>query len=245
MDTSNGASQTTTPAPQKGGNKTALIILALLIIGGIAWFAMSKKGSDSTNKTKSENEQTGQMQEAKGINSFKELMAMGKSQKCTIMYNQNNVVSNGTVYLADGMMRGDFTSTVDGKAMTTHMITNKTEAYTWTEGMAQGYKMSIDTNEAAQRQAAQNGKAAADLNQKVNYECSPWNKDSSQFTPPSTVNFQDFSQMMEQMQPGGSASGSAGAGAGGSANIKAQQCAACDSLEGAQKNQCKAALACE
>ncbi|HYV33671.1 MAG TPA: hypothetical protein VE973_02390, partial [Candidatus Limnocylindria bacterium] len=135
-------------------------------------------------------------------------------------------------------MRGDFSSTVNGKAMATHMINDGQTVYTWTDGQAMGMKMSTSAmasptpaKEMEQQQQSVNPDA------KYNYNCSPKSADDSMFQVPSNITFSDMSAMMQN------AGMSASSSASSSASIKAQQCAACDSA-GDNKAACLSALKC-
>ena len=167
---------------------------------------------------------------------LKGLISKGGSQKCSFTNNYDTVQSNGVVYVTQGKMRGDFTTTVSGKTTASHMIVDNNTSYIWTDDMKQGYKMSFA--EMNGDMTAQNS-AAFDVNKELNYSCGTWSGDSSVFVLPSTITFADMNAMMQGM------GGSMGAGANGSAEMKAGQCSACDSAPEPSRSQCRAAMGCK
>lgn len=174
--------------------------------------------------------------------SLKDLMAGGGAKTCTVTFAENNVSSQGTIHLAGGKMSGDFTATVNGKAQTSHMINDGTTVYTWVDGMASGFKMTVDVmkaNKPSSTPQSSNQPKSIDQDAKYQYNCSSWTVDSSVFTPPSSVKFSDFSSMMLQIAPPTSAGAKASGGVSGSASA----CAACANA-GAGKTQCLATLHC-
>lgn len=138
-------------------------------------------------------------------------------------------------------MRGDFTSVASGQTTQSHMITDGQTSYVWTDQMAQGFKMSFSSANATS--GGSNG-ASTSVNpdEKVNYACSPWSVDQSEFTLPANITFSDMGALMNpglETRPG--AGTSAGAQSGNSA-----QCAVCaQAPSAAAQAQCKAALGCQ
>lgn len=172
--------------------------------------------------------------------SMKDLMMAGKSQRCDVDTSTATSQSKGTVYFSSGKMRGDFTTTLDGKAETTHMINDGTTVYTWVDGMATAMKMSVTAmdNMKAQANTPATAKPAVDPNTKYDYHCSAWSADEASFALPKGVTFTDFSAMMQTQVKTPSAS------AGASASGNAAACLACNNA-GAGKAQCLAALKCK
>ena len=173
--------------------------------------------------------------------SLNELLASGRSQKCTFTDTTDGGSYTGTVYVGAGKMRTDFDSTVNGQTTKGHMLVEGQTSYTWMDGMMQGFKMSLDADAQADASAEQQ---TLDPEKKADYRCDSWGVDSSIFNLPSGVTFSDLSSMMPQVPTGGGVQGEATGSAGGSTDLKAMQCAACDSLTGDAQAQCKAALIC-
>jgi len=155
--------------------------------------------------------------------SLRELLAGGTPQKCIVSSGSDNAQTNGTVYVAAGKMRGDFSAVVEGGTMQSHMIALDGMAYTWVDGMGTGFKMSMAIP------AATKGKEAPDLEKKVPMTCSSWLEEASLFALPNTVIFSEVTiPNAETPLPHGTVQG----------------CAACNFLQGSQQQQCKEGLHC-
>lgn len=118
--------------------------------------------------------------------SLTELLASNKAQKCTVKQEVAGIESNGTVYVAGGKLRGDFTST-GGVSGNTHVIVDAGNVYTWIDGLGMGVKVA-----ASAADAGASGQQAVSMNQKLNYVCSNWSVDASVFTRPSGITFSDL-----------------------------------------------------
>lgn len=175
-------------------NKTIVYVVAgVVVVGVIGWVLFGMKGS--TGSPQGTGAPTGGEEQAQGSPmSMKGLLTSGVSQKCTFQNGVAGAQSNGTVYVTAGHMRGDFASVAGGQTMTSHMITDGTTAYVWTEGTAQGVKMSFE-NVGAQSQGS--GQSGVDVNAAVNYNCSPWGVEQASFQTPAGIDFVDLSTMMQ------------------------------------------------
>jgi hypothetical protein len=130
------------------------------------------------------------------------------------------------IYVAGGKMRGDFTAVSDGQEMQSHMITDGQTAYIWTNQMPQGVKMSFGTIDDDQSGAANSN--PIDPDKELDYRCSGWTTDQSQFNLPSGVTFTDLSAAL-----------------GASAGAGSAQCAQCSFItDPSAKAQCLASLNC-
>ena len=204
-------------------NKKVIVIAAAFVLLG----AGCAKKVEVKQQTTTEAGQQGE-------SSFKDFLASGKSQKCEVSFKSADTTSSGTMYVASGKMRGDFSATVQEKSVQSHMIVKDQTVYSWVEGlgMSAGFKTSLNTSDANKAQSR-----SVDVNQKVSYTCQSWTEDDSMFTLPQGVNFNETSAIT----PNGAAGNSSGQASG---SMKAQQCAACNNA-GASKAQCLAALGCQ
>ena len=157
----------------------ALVVVAL----GVGAFMMMGKGASGPLS------QTPQTQNT----TLKNLFAMGGSNKCTFTSGTQNSQSEGTVYIAGGQMRGDFTSVAAGKTVMSHMVVKENTSYMWSDAMPQGIKMSF---EAMATQSDANPQSTVNPEAQAEYSCSAWSADASMFTLPSGTTFQDMSSMM-------------------------------------------------
>lgn len=209
-------------------NKKLVIIVIVLLLLGVGAFFMfkSKKGSNS-----------GISPVTSGAQSVKDLIAAGIPQKCTFTSTEGGASTQGTTYVAAGKVRGDFGSTIDGKASVSHMISDGETTYIWQDGQMNGVKMEIPKDsqgEASTQPVDTSVGKQADLDQKMDYDCSAWIPDTSLFSPPSDVTFTDLSQMYTAPTNTTPGTGSNGG----------SQCSYCDALTGDDKTQCLAAFNC-
>jgi hypothetical protein len=121
--------------------------------------------------------------------SLKSLIAYQGTQKCTFENSTENSDSSGTVYVANGEMRGDFTSTAQGQTFDSHMIVKGNTSYVWGSSMPGGFKMSFDSMAAP---GGSSNSGAVDPNAPVNYSCGSWDADASLFELPASVEFRDL-----------------------------------------------------
>jgi hypothetical protein len=160
--------------------------------------------------------------------------------------NDQGTQTNGTVFVASGHMRGDFTSQNSaGQTITSHMITDGTTSWVWTDQPAEGMKMSfagMATTSSAQ--AGPQQAQSVNPNEQMNYSCAGWSADQSEFTLPTNITFNDMSALM-----GGAAGANVGAAAGAGASAgsgNSAMCNQCNQIPNAtEKAQCLAALGCK
>ncbi|MDP2632966.1 MAG: hypothetical protein Q8P25_04580 [Candidatus Curtissbacteria bacterium] len=219
--------------------KIILIIAALLVVVGVGGFyAMQKSSKTSNDQTTSVN--TGSNSETiQGT--LKNLLSGGKSQQCTYSNTQDSASVEGTIYIADGKMRGDYKTTSNGTTTSGHMIVDSAFSYIWTDDN-QGFKYPIPAEQPSASgpsgNAQINQENAPDLNQSFNYSCKGWNAENSVFTPPSSVNFQTFTIPTLPASVKNSANGAS--------NDSAPDCSICDNIPaGAARDTCKTQLKCQ
>jgi len=174
------------------------------------------------------------------------LLAAGVSQQCAFSsQNPQSETVAGTVYVTAGHLRGDFNSkNASGTLTASHIITDGTTAYVWTDNPAQGFKMAFA--DMSSSNTAMHGGVSAD--QDMNYSCTSWANDQTKFTLPANITFEDMSAMMNAGASAGAAAGAgttAPAGTGSGAAGNAQMCAMCAQAgSAAAQAQCRAALHC-
>ncbi len=207
-------------------NKALLYgIGGLVVLAGVGFFVFRPMGWNMMRPSITQTSGT-----------LKELLSSSVSQKCEFTHKLDTSESSGIVYVSGGHMRGDFTSTVGGRTMGSHMIISNNTSYVWTDGQETGFQIAMNKMMEAQSQSPK--EQSVDINQKLNYSCSGWSGDNAQFTLPAGVKFQDLNAMM-----GGELEYTAPTGGAG-ANVKAMQCTACNSAPEPSRSQCRAALGC-
>lgn len=204
---------------------------AVVIVGAgiIGFLAMSwRVRPEQTMTSTSVQEQSSMEGERKTL---RDLWSLGVNQMCTFQDEQGN---SGTVYIGQNQVRGDFAVTVEEKLTNSHLIVKAETAYVWMEGLANGYKFPLGMLTGTENQT--NVPKTMDVNEQVDYECNPWTLETSRFDLPTGVEFVDSEAIMPQVTyPEGS---------GNAMPDLSSQCAACENLTGAARDQCRTALAC-
>jgi len=157
------------------------IIVVVVIIGAIV-FGM---GGGSGDDTDTEN-----------TSSLVALLATEGSQKCTVTSQTDSSESSGEVYIANGMMRGVFTSTAAGQTVQSNMVVKDNVSYVWMDASTEGLMMAFNAAPASSE-----NEAAIDVNQEYSYNCEDWSTDESFFELPSEVTFVDLAQVLEGQMP--------------------------------------------
>lgn len=174
----------------------AVIILALFLLLVASGYMMLNKKTSPSNLavTKEAVKPTKAGQTTK---SLLELIKLGQNLRCTFKSEVNNGSTEGTVYISGQNVRGDFNITSEGKTMQTSMIKTGDTNYVWGSSMPTGIKMTIALDKLSEnKQASQ----YVDPNQKVDYNCTPWNVITSIFTPPTNVKFTDMTNLLAPKQ---------------------------------------------
>lgn len=161
--------------------------LILLLGAGGAYFLSQNKTTSNTDSS-----QTPTTTESKS-SSLLDLLSAGKNQRCTFKTSTSTSVSEGTFYIANGKMRGDFKTTVDGKTEEMSMIRDGDTNYIWGSSLETGIKMTIAIDKLSENQQASQ---FVNPDAKLDYNCMPWTTDSSLFTPPSNVKFTDMTSLV-------------------------------------------------
>ncbi len=209
-------------------NSKLLIGLVLLLgVGGVGAF-VAMKGITSTPAPLTATPATsGEPTSGSSMQTMRDFLVGGKTVSCTF--------PDGEMFVANGKVRTDISTTAGGTSTVMHMIVDGNTAYNWTEGQTTGFKLAYSASAGASSSNTGSGQTV-DVDKKMDFNCQPWNGDSSKFTLPTSVTFTDTSALTGSAK----VSGSAGAGA----STKAAQCATCDFLSGDEQAQCKSAMGC-
>jgi uncharacterized protein YxeA len=220
-------------------NKNILIIIiVILLLGGGGFLFLNRSQTKPQSFTTKISNSPTNISTSKQKKSLRDLMFLAGNQQCTFF--DKEAGSSGTVYAKSGNVRGDFQSQVNGKSTITRMIEDGTYIYFWTEGETKGYKASLAVIEKMSAGAVQQYQSQAfDMKKQADYSCSPWGVDSSKFVVPTSVEFTDYTSMMQNAVSVTEKNTTSNVTQGSSS-----ACAACDSVPEAAKAQCKAALKC-
>ncbi len=182
-------------------------VVGVAVLAGGSYYAFAGKGSTSSG-----------MATSTPAMSLRELASGQAPQACTFTSAND---TQGTVYVASGKVRGDFSARVAGRSIMGHLIVRDDTSYVWMDGMSQGFKNSFEATSTTE------GAISAD--ERMQYSCKSWSPDENVFTLPSGITFAAI----------GSAQLKAGAGAMGAS------CGQCAQIPDANaKAQCLAALHC-
>lgn len=135
-----------------------------------------------------------------GTGSLEMLRLLGEDLECTISYSdaEQGSAVEGTYFVSGGSMRGDFLTEspdLSGQILSS-MIIDDTNMYVWSEIEGQTYGMKMDLSLV--NDPTYDAREPVALDAAVIYDCKPWkNVDRTVFMPPSTVMFQDMSEMMQ------------------------------------------------
>jgi hypothetical protein len=136
-----------------------------------------------------------------GTGTLSALMLRGEALECTIVYTPDiGAAVEGTYFVADGQLRGDFITMADGMEVLSSMILSADTLYTWSEVYGEQYGMRIDlTKVTLGDDTAPDTREPVPLDEVVTYDCRTWPEvDGSVFIPPGDILFQDYSELMQQ-----------------------------------------------
>lgn len=168
---------------------TIKIIIGVLVLGAIGGGAYYY----STSPVKEMQSETATIPEATGKKmAFADFVKNDTgSYKCTVHQSVANTDSTGTVYVANKMISGQFTTMYNGQKIDTSFIMRDGYSYGWTSMMpTMGYKVKVDTDtQVANTNAAASGSYSFNAQQIGDYNCEIWTTDESKFAVPSSVTF--------------------------------------------------------
>jgi len=196
---------------------------------------MTKKSSQpSENKvsTTASKPTASAKQTAQGT--IKSLLSSGKAQKCTYSSKLQSTSISGTVYVANGKMKGDFTTVSGENNINGHMNIDGKYFYVWTDLRNRGIKMALNQQQpTGAPSSSSNG--TPDINQTFNYVCQGWTEDDTVFALPPTIS---FSMIEVPTLPSGTASPSSG--------TNSSTCSVCNNIPaGSARDACKTQLHCQ
>jgi hypothetical protein len=209
-------------------NKVLIVLVVIIILAGGGWYFLSSKKQTPGTTSSVENmtqSQESQLADDSGT-SLKELFTSGVSQTCTFDVSDESYTSQGTVYVANNKMRGNFETTVDGTIQSSHMIVDGDTSYMWVDGEPRGFKMVFD-GEAGTNSEAQVNQNSVDIDAKYDYNCKAGVVNASNFSLPKNVEFVSLTDMVQ-----------------GAQDETSSQCDVCEGLSAESKTQCLTLLKC-
>ncbi len=169
-------------------NKGIVIaVIVLVIIGGWWWYSHGTMTNNNTSTSTSPATTATQTKTSgtAGNGTIKSLLSSKTPIQCSFaMTDANGGKNDGTVYVTNGKMRGDFTTVVAGTTTKSHLINDGKNIYLWIDGMTRGYR--TPTAQAPSTGAINGG---PNMNQPIDYTCTPWTVYSNLFALPLGVTF--------------------------------------------------------
>ena len=220
-----------------------IIILLLLVLGG-GYYFMTQRAS-TTDDQEIPEKQASMDKETSGIMSLKDIMALGKSMKCTFEYTHADTGKTaGTSYVSGKNVRTDFTITdTENKTTQGGMIMVDSTMYTWTDQDKKGMKMTIteDMEKSVQEEIKDTewNQEYMSPDEDLDYNCTGWNEDHSIFAPPADIEFMDLSEQMKVFEDLQKSMGSEGT------TSPEASCAVCDSMPAEAAAACRSSLNCQ
>lgn len=180
---------------------TIATLIGIIIIGLGIFLVMKsgKTGNDPLENNQSIETELGENQENTEISSgkkmaFSQFIKQDGAYQCTVnqyIDSAYTATTQGKVFIADGNIRADFKINAQGMQFDTSMITRDGFVYTWTSLANMGYKVkAVETTESNQK-IGTSGQFTFDDAMIGDYDCNPWTVESSKFTLPTNITFQE------------------------------------------------------
>lgn len=182
--------------------------LSLCLISAVLLSACTAKVPTGTQEQAVDNKAPETQSEQSLSTSMRDLLAMGKSQQCTVSsssVDDKNVKTDttGTLYISGKKIAQEVVVTSTDKdfpRVSMRMISDGTYMYTWnTETKSQGMKIKITEPEEGKPVNDKKSNGAVSMDDKLDVKCSNWIADNSKFDIPSDVKFTDLSELMKNI----------------------------------------------
>ncbi len=162
-----------------------MVVAVVLVV----LFLLKKNNSTSSTSSNITSDE-----ESTFAGSMKDLIASGKSQKCSY----TNESGSGMFYISSvGDFRGDLTSAIEGVSTNSHIIVTDNTSYYWSDGQSTGMKIVSEDNQIVETEDIDtNSYSVTDMDSSYTYKCNVWILDSSKFNLPDDVDFQSIDEMM-------------------------------------------------
>jgi hypothetical protein len=138
-----------------------------------------------------------------GQDSFKSLLALGKTLECTFRTNDEKMPAEGTAFFNKGKLRVDTMYTgASSSVETANMIISDDTMYTWSKTSAGSFAIKMPLSAIPVSPTNTQPEKSVSLESKVQYDCKPWQVDGSVFVPPTDITFMDMGEMMKGLPAG-------------------------------------------
>lgn len=131
--------------------------------------------------------------------SIKGLMAKGASMKCTFSAEEYEGIRNyDQVLWIDGEKFRTEVKMDAEEYMEVYSISDGEYMYSWSNMNTEGTKLKLESMEEMADEYSDTSSGSIDTDVKFDYSCLPWVVTNDKFVPPSDVEFQDLTAMMEE-----------------------------------------------
>ena len=189
-----------------------IIVVLLLLLAGGAFLAFKNKPvqTDAVNTAVDQGQPN---QDSNVFTSIKDALSKSLSLECTY---QDEKGTETKTYIKSGAVRAESKIVVNGSATESQVIFKDRKMYSWDNTTKKGVVFEIP-EETENPQITPSGQRSADDNKSESFlaeiekykdACKPAVVSDSLFTPPSDVEFQDFSSILKNFPTGTSGNGS-------------------------------------
>jgi len=166
----------------------SVLIVVLVLVGG--YFAF-RGGRTEVTENETGGEQEGIVETSKKM-AFSEFVKQDGSYKCDVKQAMSDFENEGTVYISEGNISGEFTTIAEGRPMQTMFMMRDGYSYTWSSALPNmGFKVKVNTT-LGDGGTDTSGTYSWNANQIGDYNCEAWNADQSKFSIPTNVKFQEM-----------------------------------------------------
>lgn len=219
-------------------NKQAIIGIAaavIILVGAVGVYFFTQKNKEIQPNTTTATQKTNE--ESSMESDLTSILKSGKTQQCTFSYtDEKENTTSGNAYMTGSQMRTDVNSSVNGKSSSIYVIRNGDDNYIWGSDFPNntGLKMTLSIEEYASNE---DSKKYFDPNLKADYKCKDWTVDSTMFSLPANIKFQDIGALMKSVIQGASKTPTGTTGS-------TSECSICNSLTGDAKTACIKQFSC-
>jgi hypothetical protein len=180
--------------------------LSLLLASALILTACSATPKTSTDSSVTQNSSTQDSnpsptpQPQTSAQSLKDIIALGKDQKCTWSLNENGQNMSGEMLISGKKFKQTIKTTNDqAGGITTNVVSDGLYIYTWNSQMPDtGFKMKFDESAMENPQAA--ASQPVNLEKKFDFNCTPATVNATELQAPGNVRFVDFTDTVKQLQ---------------------------------------------
>lgn len=171
--------------------KIILGLIALVAVGGGLYYANQQPKKIPQPNVNGDTTQ--QVDNTQKKMAFSQFSSQDKGNyKCTVSQYVQDIQSEGTVYLSNGMIRGEFITQYNGQPIDSTFIMRDGYTYTWSSAMKNmGFKVKAEASTSTEvtTSGSASGTYSANLDQIGDYTCEAWTPDETKFVPPTTITF--------------------------------------------------------